>query len=107
MEQKLPFDHAFTAKDDPTVKETYADGVGLIVIHSGTARLALTVSRADEPKPNRKGPPTGQKVIAARLVMPLSGLADLYNKLDQLMNGLAQEGLVHREQDGGVKPTVQ
>ena len=106
MEQTQPFDHAFTAKDDLAVKETFIDGVGLIAIHSGTARIALTVSRADEPKPGRKGPPTGQKVIASRLVMPVNALAELYNKLDQLMKGLAEQGLVRFESDGA-RPTVQ
>jgi hypothetical protein len=103
MEQK-PYDHAFQYKDIPSVAETFADGLHLLTVDATTARMTLTVSRGDEPKPNYKGPPTGQKATAARIVMPVPALLNLYNQLSQLVMGLEAQGLIRRE---GEKLTVQ
>ena len=103
--EKKPFNHAFTFKDNPNVHETFADGVHQILVDGSTLKLDLTVSRSDLPKSGNKTP-TGNNVIAARLVMPLPALATLYNQLDQMVRGLETQGLLHRG-GGEVKPTVQ
>lgn len=100
------FDSAFTFKDNPAVAETYVDGIHLAAMHSHIFRLTFTVSRADEPKPGRKGPPTGQKVVAERLIMSLECAAQLYNRLDGMFKTLEAEGVLTRDA-GAVKPTVQ
>ncbi len=103
--EKKSFDHAFTFKDDLSVRETFADGVHLIAVDGSTLRIVLTAARSDAPKTGNKQP-TGQKVVAARLVMPLPALAELYNQLDGMVRGLENQGLLTRG-DGAVKPTVQ
>lgn len=102
-----PFDHAFKVKDSPELMETLVDGVQFMTIQGQTARFIFTVSRPDEPKPGHKGPPTGQKIVAARLAMPLPAFADLYNKIEQMVRGLETQGLLTRSGSSGVKPTVQ
>ena len=103
--EKKSFDHAFSFKDNPAVTETFADGVHLISVDGSTLRIVFTVARADPPKTGNKTA-TGQKVAAARLVMPLPALAELYNQLDGMVRGLESQGLLTRG-DGAVKPTVQ
>lgn len=103
---KQAFDHAFTFKDNPAVAETFVDGIHLAAMYGHNFRLTFTVSRADDPKPGRKGPPTGQKVIAERLVMSLQCAADLYNRLDGMFKTLEMQGVLTRD-GGAVKPTVQ
>jgi hypothetical protein len=106
MENK-PYDHAFQYKDIPTVPETFADGVHLLTVDGSTMRIVFTVSRSDaEQQPGSKSP-RGQKATAARLVMPLKGFAELYNKLDQMVSGLESQGLLKRERGEGLKATVQ
>jgi len=103
--EKKSFNHAFTFKDNPDVRETFADGVHLVTVDGSTLKIDLTVSRSDPPKTGNKTP-TGNNVIAVRLVMPLPALATLYNQLDQMVRGLEAQGLLHRG-SGEVKPTVQ
>jgi hypothetical protein len=102
---KKPYDRAFTFKDDPGVRETFADGIHLVTVDGSTLRIVFTVGRADPPKTGNKQP-TGNRVAVARLVMPLPGLAELYNQLDGMVRGLESQGLLTRG-GGGVKPTVQ
>lgn len=94
-----PFDHAFPYKDTHAVVETFADGLHLVTVDGSTARITLTVSRGDPPKPNQKGPPTGQKVTAARLVMPMPAFLHLFNQMNQLVVGLEQQGHIVRDKD--------
>lgn len=103
--EKKSYDHAFTFKDNLDVTETFADGIHLVTVDGTTMRLVLTVSRSEPPKPGTKAP-TGQKVVASRLVMPLPAMAELYNQLDRMVRGMEAQGLLHRE-GGGVSPTVQ
>lgn len=104
--EKKPFDHAFAFKDDLGVRETFADGLHLMTFDGAVAKLTFTVSRPDEIKEGFKGPPRGQKVPAARLVLPAPALAALFNQLHQLMGALEAQGLVTRDGDA-VRPTVQ
>ena len=103
MENK-PFDHSFQFKDDLSVRETFAQGVHLATVDGSTLRITFTVSRPDPPKTGNKAP-TGQKVVACRLVLPLPAMAELYNQLDQMVRALEQKGLLKRE--GGATHTVQ
>jgi len=102
--EKKPFDHSFQFKDDLAVHETFVDGIHMTQVDGTTMRMTLTVARADPPKTGNKSP-TGQKVVAVRLVMPLPAMAELYNQLDNLVRGLEQQGVLQRE--GGAARTVQ
>jgi hypothetical protein len=48
------------------------------------------VNRIEESKP--PAPPTGKALTVWRLVLPLSGLLDLYAKLAQLVGNLQTQG---------------
>lgn len=101
---KKPFDHSFSLKDDLGVREIFFDGIHQTTVDGATAKITLTISRPDPPKPGNKSP-IGQKVVVARLVMPNSTFAELFNSMNQLMTVLEQQGVVQR--DGVAKQTVQ
>ena len=101
--EKKPFDKTFPYKDLPNVAETFADGIQLVQVDSSTLRILFTVSRTDDVKPGR---PHGNKVTAARLVLPLPAFADLYNQLESMVTALEQRGLLQREGQS-LKTTVQ
>jgi hypothetical protein len=103
MENKS-YDHAFTFKDIPTVAEVFADGVHLVTVDSTTTRIIFTVSRSDPPKTGNKMP-TGQKAVAARLVLSNPAMAELYNQLNRMVQALEQRGIMTRE--GGEARSVQ
>lgn len=98
--EKKPYDHAFQYKDVPAVAETFADGVHLVTVDGSTARMTLTISRGEAPKPNQKGPPQGQKLTAARVVMPTPAFVELYNQMHQMISGLERVGAVVRDDKG-------
>ena len=101
---KKPYDHAFQFKDNPTITETFADGVHLITVDGSNAKITFTASRSDPPKPGNKAP-TGAKVVTARLVLSAPALTALFNQLQQLMAGMEQMGVIQRE--GGLPLTRQ
>jgi hypothetical protein len=101
-----PFDAAFSFKDDLNVREIFADGLHLITVEGTIAKITLTVSRPDDPKPGQKGPPRGYKVPVARLALTTPALAHLFNQVSQIMHILEAQGLVKREGQI-VRPTIQ
>lgn len=108
MEEKKPFDHAFTFKDDLSVREIFADGIHGIQVGGGVAKLTFTASRmSEEMKLGHKGPPKGYKAPVARIAFPAPAFADLYNKMNQLMAAMEAQGLVKREAGGVAKATMQ
>ena len=100
-----PFDHAFPYKDVPGVMKTFADGVHLVSVNVTTATIVLTVSRADAPRSGHQGPPSGEKVTAARLVLPTAAFLDLYNRMHRLVAELQQRRV--GEKVGGGTRTIQ
>lgn len=102
--EKKPFDHAFPYKDISSVAETFADGIHLITVDGTTARITLSATRSDAPKGNQKMP-SGQKVTAARIVLPTPAFLELYNQMEQIISGMEQQGIIVRE--GGALRTIQ
>ncbi|SKB89756.1 hypothetical protein [Sphingopyxis flava] len=96
------YDAAFTFKDNLAATETVVDGVHLIQVQNGMARVTLTVSRGDPPASGSKKP-TGQKVVAARLVMPLNGMIELHRQLEGMISGLISQGVLQRAPSGGAQ----
>jgi hypothetical protein len=102
--ENKPYDHTFTFKDIPSVAEAFADGVHLVTVDSTTTRITFTVSRSDPPQTGNKRP-TGQKAVAARLVLSNPAMAELFNQLNRMVHALEQQGIMKR--DGGEARTVQ
>ena len=94
----LPF------KDDPTVREIYADSLQQATIDDNGLRLVFGVNRPLLPSGGEKRL-GGYRTVAARIAMPQQGLAQLYNELDRIVRALESSGLLKRE-SGGSK-TVQ
>lgn len=92
-------------REDSSVQETFVDGVPVISVDRYTARIDLSVFRADPPSPDVKVS-SGHRVTACRLAMPTPAFLELYNQMHMLMTGLEQNGIVHRE-GGAIKPTLQ
>lgn len=105
MSKKPPL-AALPFNDDPAIRETFADTVEQVVIDDSGLRILFGVTRVTLPKAGDKDV-GGYRTVAARIVMPVQGLAALYNQLHQIVRGLEQQGLLSREKDGGVQPTLQ
>ena len=82
--------------DLPEISETFVDSIGGFSLSGHDIRIELRVSRLQEPKPNE--PPTYKQYPACRLVITPKAVIDLFNTLQNLMNILAQEGLVKKEE---------
>ena len=85
--------------------ETFADGVHLVSVNATTATIVLTVSRADAPRSGHQGPPSGEKVTVARLVLPTAAFLDLSNRMHRLVAEFQQRGV--RGKEGGGTRTIQ
>tara|TARA_Y100000588_G_C14020214_1_gene823911 strand:- start:152 stop:493 length:342 start_codon:yes stop_codon:yes gene_type:complete len=80
------------------VSEIFVDGVGGIVFTKGTVRLELVcASPFDSPTPEKGEPPM---VPRQRLVLPLEGFLRSFGVMQNLVNKLAQEGIVKRTDRG-------
>ena len=95
----LPF------KDDPDVREIFADGLQQAIIDDSGLRLVFAVNRPELPVGGGKKL-GGYRTVAARINMPQQGLTDLYTQLDEIVKKLEAMGLLKRPDVGG-KPTVQ
>ncbi len=95
----------FEYRDDSAVSEVFADGVVVTYANTSTARIVLSVSRTDAPKPDRKVT-TGYSTTACRLAMPTAAFLELYNQMHTLVQRLEKNGFVRREGDA-IKPTLQ
>jgi hypothetical protein len=95
----------FEYRDDGAVKEVFADGVVVTYANTSIARIVLSVSRTDAPKPDRKAT-TGYSTTACRVAMPTAAFLELYNQMHTLVRRLEKNGFVLREGDA-IKPTLQ
>ncbi len=62
-------------------------------------KLEFVVNRLDDPKP--PSPPSGKAFTAARLVIPLPGVIDLFGKLQMFVGQLQAQGVLRPIQDPG------
>lgn len=81
-------------KDRPEVNETFADTLGLSMWDGQTLKIELCVIRWDEPRPPSL--PSGEQVVAARLVLSAKCAVELLNQLTQLGSALQQAGIIHQ-----------
>jgi len=79
-----------TYLDRPEVGETFVDSVARVTFDGATLRLEFAVNRLDDVRPPAQQ--TGRAVTACRLVLPASGMLDLFGRLSNLMNALQSQG---------------
>jgi hypothetical protein len=82
-----------TYVDRPEVAEAYADFLETVVFDGTSIRMEFVVHRFDAA--NAQGAPSGRKVTAARLVLPISGAANLASQLEALLLALREEGSIN------------
>ena len=76
----------------PDVIETFVDSLETVIFDGTSVRMEFVVHRFDPP--NAKGVPSGRKVTAARLVLPLSGALNLASQLESLIAALSKQGAI-------------
>jgi hypothetical protein len=74
------------------IAETFVDSVARVTFDGATLRVEFAVNRAGDQRQPGQG--TGRAVTACRLVMPASGMLDLFGRLSALMNALQQQGVL-------------
>ena len=80
------------------VPELFVDGIGGVVFTNGTVRIELVcASPFDSPTPNVGEPPM---LPRQRLILPLDGFLRSFGVMQNLVNKLAQEGVVRRTESG-------
>ena len=80
------------------VPELFVDGIGGVVFTNGTVRIELVcASPFDSPTPNAGEPPM---LPRQRLILPLDGFLRSFGVMQNLVNKLAQEGVVRRTGPG-------
>ncbi len=82
-----------TYVERPEVAETYADYLETVVFDGTSIRMEFVVNRFD--RPTAQGGPTGRRVTAARLVLPLNGAMNLASQLESLMATLRQQDTIN------------
>jgi hypothetical protein len=76
--------------DIPTLQETFADFVRLLVVKDNVMRIELCTTRFDDPHPAQ----TGKLYPVVRLALPISAAMQLRDYLTQHLAELAKEGIL-------------
>jgi len=80
--------------DRPEIFETFADSVEKIGFTNQAWRFEFCVTRLDEPKPPVMH---GKKYPTCRLVLPMSGGLELYDKLKGIIAMMEKQGMVKQQ----------
>ena len=78
--------------DRPDVPETYADSLEKMFFDGVCFRLEFVVNRIDTPKP--PAAPTGKKVTAARLVLPVPAMLAIAQQINGMLATMQAQGIV-------------
>ena len=89
QQQQLP---TVRYADLPELAETFADSIHTMVWDGQTLRVEFCVTRF--PEQTGSTAKEAQRFPACRLVMTSAVAVDLFNRLQQTMNALAQAGVV-------------
>jgi hypothetical protein len=76
--------------DDPTVREVFADEIAGITVTNGNINLTFAAVRAD----HSKVPATHNRVVTARLVIPIPAGVQLGAMLEQIFKDLQAKGFM-------------
>ena len=79
--------------DRPDVAETFADSLERVTFDGMSIRMEFVVNRIESS--GLKAAPIGSRVTAARLVLPIAGVAQLLSQLTQVMAALKQQGALN------------
>jgi hypothetical protein len=91
-----------TRVDRPEVSETFVDTLENMTFDGGLVRLDFVANRYDQVPPG--APITGNKVTAARLIIPLPGALGLAASLEALLAQLKQQGIIQQAPTPAVPP---
>jgi hypothetical protein len=92
QQQQLP---TIRYVDLPELPETFADSIHTVVWDGQTLRVELCVTRFPDQTPTATK--EALRYPACRLVMTSALAVDLFNRLQQTMNALAQAGVVTQQ----------
>ena len=81
-----------TYVDRPEIGETFVDSIARVTFDGATLRLEFAVNRMDDVRPAAQQ--TGRAVTACRLVLPATGMLDLFGRLSTLINALQTQGVL-------------
>jgi hypothetical protein len=79
-----------TYQNRPDINETYVDTLETIVFDGSAIRMEFVVHRFDPPRSG--GAPSGCRVTASRLVLPLGAAMNLQSQLSSMLSAAAEEG---------------
>jgi hypothetical protein len=78
--------------DRPDVSETFSDSVSVVLFDGQVLRIELCATRFDPTQPTSA--PRAVRVPVCRLAMPPGAAVDLFNRLQQTMASLVQQGVL-------------
>lgn len=88
----IPKAPALAYLDRPEIPETFVDSPEKVIFDPVTCRIEFVVNRFDPAAPG--APMAGKKVTACRLVLPLPGLLNLAQQINQVIESLKQQGVL-------------
>jgi hypothetical protein len=83
-----------TYVDRPEILETYVDTLWRVYFDGNAIRMDFVVNRLDNPQ--AQPPRLGKAFTASRIVIPLFGMADMLNKLQDIMGQLQAQGTIRQ-----------
>lgn len=78
--------------DDPGIREVYADSFAGIAFSNGNLTLTFAVNRAN----HSVSPPTNERRVTDRVVIPINGAANLRDQITRVLNDLEEKGLIKK-----------
>ena len=89
-----PYEPEITYVNNVDFTETFIDSIGPLLFDNQTMRIEMCITRMDVPIPSK--PPTGKRYPACRLVLTPSAMIQLHHKLSNLMDALAEQGVIQK-----------
>jgi hypothetical protein len=81
--------------DRPEISEIFVDFLRGVDINDGVLRFEFVVKRYREPQDGQFD--DSRTCTACRLALPIVGVFDLFDKLEELVKALEKQGIIHRE----------
>lgn len=94
--------------DRPEVAEVFADRLEHLFLDGGLVRMEFTVVRTDPAQTVAGQPPPEPRqwsYTACRVVLPVRGVAEMLNKMQELRGVLLQQGLLQSKPSDTVEPS--
>jgi hypothetical protein len=78
--------------DDASVRECYADVVAGVIFNQGNMTITFAATRAN----HAVNPPTNEKKVVQRIVMPITASAQLHETMGQVLKDLEAKGFIKK-----------